>query len=340
MSFALSSLHRAATMHAARLSLSLILMTTSFALTQEEPSRLRYVIPEGWTPGIDGRTLLPPGGNSVVTFGPSTTFARPAEQWMLECWNIVSRGLKLVSGPAPGTQGEFLTRIGVFQQPDGTHVWLCLGTLIKNDRGESVIYLARDEAQFRADVPSFARMLQGITIAAPTVGLRSSTPDATSTPPGVPAAAAAEQRGPVVAGNDDVAGLHLATTRQLRFNPLGGSGGADWEMRTEYYLFSRDGRVFRGRDLPSAPEGDIGRFDFEAARRQAPGNYGTYTVRAGQVVMQFPDETVTATRPGTDVLAIRGTKFQRSIRAKSASPQPAGSIAPAPANSPGTKNPR
>jgi hypothetical protein len=113
------------------------------------------------------------------------------------------------------------------------------------------------------------------------------------------------------------AGLYLATTRQLRFNPFGSPGSASWEVATEFYLLSRDGRVFRGRDLPSAPDGDISRFDYDAARREAPGNYGTYTVRGNQVIMQLgdaPHETITATRSEPDVLDIRGTKFTRSIR--------------------------
>lgn len=118
-----------------------------------------------------------------------------------------------------------------------------------------------------------------------------------------------------------VAGLYLATTRQLRFNPFGGPGSASWEVATEFYLLSHDSRVFRGRDLPNAPGGDIGRFDYDAARSEAPGNYGTYTVGGPEVVMQFgdlPHETITATRPEPDVLEIRGTKFTRSVRERSA----------------------
>jgi hypothetical protein len=114
-----------------------------------------------------------------------------------------------------------------------------------------------------------------------------------------------------------VAGLYLATTRQLRFNPFGGSGSASWEVATEFYLLSPDGRVFRGRDLPNAPGGDVGRFDYDAARREAPGNYGTYAVRGPEVVMEFgaaPAETIAATRPEPDVLDIRGTRFKRSVR--------------------------
>ena len=113
------------------------------------------------------------------------------------------------------------------------------------------------------------------------------------------------------------AGLYLATTRQLRFNPFGGSGSASWEVATEFYLLSRDNQVFRGRDLPNAPGGDIGRFDYDAARREAPGNYGTYTVSGPEVIMQFgdpPEETIAAPRPEPDVLEIRGTRFKRGVR--------------------------
>ena len=114
-----------------------------------------------------------------------------------------------------------------------------------------------------------------------------------------------------------VAGLYVATTRQLRFNPFGGSGSASWEVATEFYLLSADGRLFRGRDLPTAPDGDISRFDYEAARREAPGNYGTYSVADKTVVLQVgepPHEMITATQPEPDVLEIRGTRFKRSVR--------------------------
>ena len=79
--------------------------------------------------------------------------------------------------------------------------------------------------------------------------------------------------------------------------------------------------MFRGRDLPNAPGGEVGRFDYDAARREAPGNYGTYTVRGTEVVMQFgdpPHEAITATGAEPDVLEIRGTKFKLSIRERSA----------------------
>ena len=85
------------------------------------------------------------------------------------------------------------------------------------------------------------------------------------------------------------------------------------EWRTEFYLLSRNGRVFRGPDLPKAPGGDISRFDYDAARREAPDAYGTYTVRGREIVLKMggSQEAIVATRPETGVLEIRGTKFKR-----------------------------
>ena len=102
---------------------------------------------------------------------------------------------------------------------------------------------------------------------------------------------------------DSVAGLYLATTRQLRFNPFGPPGSASWEVATEFYLLSPHGETFRGRDLPDAPGGDIRRFDFAAAGRDVPGNYGTYSMRGSDVEMRFgepPHEIVTAVRSEPD----------------------------------------
>jgi hypothetical protein len=53
---------------------------------------------------------------------------------------------------------------------------------------------------------------------------------------------------------------------QYRMNPLGTPGSGSLEWRTEFYLLSHDGRVFRGPDLPNVPNGDISRFDYDAAR--------------------------------------------------------------------------
>ncbi len=278
--------------------LLLALSAVNTATAQEESSRLRYVLPDGWTPAIDGRTLFPPGGDAAVTFAPSAPFTGTAKQWMEEAWTSIARELKVLSGPAPGTQGEFLTRIGLLQKADGANIWLCLNTLVKNGRGESVMLVAGGDAEFRAHLPTLSKMLAGVTVASPAA-------TSASTPPA--------PHGPAIAGGEEVAGLYLASTSQYRLNPLGTSGSGSLEWRTEFYLLSRDGRVFRGPDLPKAPGGDISRFDYDAARREAPDASGSYTVRGAEVVLKMgtQQETIVATRPSAGVLEIRGTKFKR-----------------------------
>jgi hypothetical protein len=132
-----------------------------------------------------------------------------------------------------------------------------------------------------------------------------------------PSQAAAPQPRPSSAGGDEVAGLYLASTSQYRLNPLGPAGGGSMEWRTEFYLLSRDGRVFRGPDLPKAPGGDISRFDYDAARREAPAASGYWWVRGREVVLKMgepPQEIIVATRPAAGVLDIRNTKFKRTVK--------------------------
>ena len=81
---------------------------------------------------------------------------------------------------------------------------------------------------------------------------------------------------------------------------------------------SRDGRVFFVFDLPKAPDGDISRFDYDAARREAPSASGTYTVRGREVMLKMgpEQESIVAMRPESGVLEIRGTKFKRGVAEK------------------------
>lgn len=286
----------------------LVMGIVNIAAAQEQPSHLRYAVPDGWTPSLDGKSLMPPGGNSAVTFAPSTPFDGTAEQWSVESWNNIAREMTVLSGPVPGTQGAFVSRIGYLQHPDGRQVWLCLNTLVEDGRGESVILIAGGDAEFRAHLPALSRMLAQTKVASP-AGAATVTAAAAS-----PASAASH------AVSNDIPGLYLASTAQYRLNPLGGTGSGSMEWRTEFYLLSRDGRVFRGPDLPNAPGGDISRFDYEAARREAPSAYGTYVIRGREVVLTIghsPQETIVATRPLAGVLEIRGTRFKRSVADKS-----------------------
>ena len=110
-----------------------------------------------------------------------------------------------------------------------------------------------------------------------------------------------------------VPGLYLARKQQIRFNMFGSPGSGSWEWTTEFYLLSREGRVYRGRDLPSVPGGDIHTFDYDAAQREDLGNSGTYVVQGNVVVLRIGDnEPIEARRLEGNVLQIQNTNFTRS----------------------------
>ena len=106
-------------------------------------------------------------------------------------------------------------------------------------------------------------------------------------------------------------GLYLATVRRMVFRATGGS---EWTTSTEFYLLSPQGRVYRGHGLPEVPGGNVSRFDYDKARRDDPGNSGTYSASGNRVTLMVGDERIPATLTGPDELEIRGTKFRRSVK--------------------------
>ncbi len=86
--------------------------------------------------------------------------------------------------------------------------------------------------------------------------------------------------GPAGVDTRAVAGLYV--TPRLKMLSATGSVAS-----TYYYLFSPDGRVYRGYGLPKAAGGDIHRFDYAAAAREDPENAGTFEVRGDQLVIRM-----------------------------------------------------
>jgi len=113
-----------------------------------------------------------------------------------------------------------------------------------------------------------------------------------------------------------IAGLYLGQASLFQFDPLGAPGSGRWALRTRYYLFSRDGRVHRGNDLPNSPAGDIQQFDYETAQREDPGNAGRYAVEGSQVTIRLnagPDlETTVAEITPEGHLTISGTTYKKA----------------------------
>lgn len=287
-------------------------------------SRLAVTAPAGWKSVQDPQTqltvLVAPDNGALMTFIASTPFTGTAKQWHEDRWSQLVQGISPAAPPQNAELGSFLTRAGVFRNSDGTQPWIRLYTTLRDGLGEGLLFIASNEQQFLAWREAVDRQVRASSLEAGPIA-PTATPAATAPakPTAVPAPNAAKSDGAV-------AGLYLATTRQLRFNPLGGSGSADWEVRTEYYLLSRDGQVFRGRDLPSVPGGDLARFDFAAARREVPGNYGVYEASGDLVRFQLGGtggDRLEAKRISADILEIQGTRFTRSVPEKKTEPPPA-----------------
>ncbi len=85
-----------------------------------------------------------------------------------------------------------------------------------------------------------------------------------------------------------------------------------WMMDPRFYLFSEDGRFYRGHRLPSAPGGDIRRFDYQRARELDPSNSGTYEVTGKELVIQVPGQNpIKLPLQADDVLKIEGITYKR-----------------------------
>jgi hypothetical protein len=115
----------------------------------------------------------------------------------------------------------------------------------------------------------------------------------------------------------DIAGLWLASKMLFNPNLSGGVGSGSFQAGTEFYLLSPDGRAYRGRKLPQTSGGDIRRFDYDAAQREDPQNYGRYFLRGATFIIRFgppPQETITVNRTGADACEIYGVAFKRDVK--------------------------
>lgn len=118
-----------------------------------------------------------------------------------------------------------------------------------------------------------------------------------------PALSAAKKKA-APGADSKVAGLYLGAS--MVYTPTGFMAGSKW------YLLSPDGRAHMGLKLPKAPGGDLSRFDYDAAKREAPQYAGTYTVAGKRVTIRLGLETVTGELNAAGDLTIRGTVFKHT----------------------------
>jgi hypothetical protein len=109
-----------------------------------------------------------------------------------------------------------------------------------------------------------------------------------------------------------LAGLYVGSRLIWQGNPFGGVGSGTWMPGTYWYLLSPDGRVHRGIRLPSVTNGDITRFDYDAARRKDPANSGSFAVEGTRVNFVIGGQTLVAEVTPEGNLSIGGTTFQKA----------------------------
>lgn len=111
-----------------------------------------------------------------------------------------------------------------------------------------------------------------------------------------------------------MAGLYMGTKAKYIVNLNGPVGSGSHVPALHFYLFSADGRVYRAYDELRAPDGDVNRFDFDAAQRADPVNSGRYTVSGNQLRIQMgsqPPETITTAAPQNNRVTIDTVIYMR-----------------------------
>ena len=111
-----------------------------------------------------------------------------------------------------------------------------------------------------------------------------------------------------------VAGMYLGTKPRYKVNLNRPVGSGDWVTAMHYYLLSPDGRVYRGYDMPTAPGGDLSRFDYDAAQRDDPDNSGRYTVQGNQLYIQMggqQPEAISTAVPAGNRLVVNTVVYLR-----------------------------
>ena len=165
---------------------------------------------------------------------------------------------------------------------------------------------AQTVERFNADWPAVQKMLDSIRVVDATGGAGASAGGSGA------AGAGGTTHAPGPAASR-VAGLYIGSRMMFQGDPMGGVGSGSWVASSYWYLLAPDGRVQRGYRVPKTPNGDITRFDFDAARREAPQDSGTYTVEGSKVTLVMGEETLLADIAANGGLSIRGTPFAKSL---------------------------
>lgn len=152
------------------------------------------------------------------------------------------------------------------------------------------------------NMPTWQRALPALNAMAATLRVETGAP-----PPKMAAVPGPEGRA--------IAGLYMGTKSKYVVDLNRPAGYGSHVMAAHYYLLSADGRVYRAYDEIRSPGGDIGRFDFEAAKRADPVNSGRYAVQGNELRLQMgdgqPPETIVIVKPQGGRLTINSVLYVR-----------------------------
>ena len=161
---------------------------------------------------------------------------------------------------------------------------------------------ARSAERLQADLPAVTKMIESLKVVAAAGG--PATGGARGGAQGAAAASSPRIR--------ELAGLYVGSRMMFQANPFGGVGSGTWVPGSYWYLLSPEGRVQRGYRMPQAPAGDISRFDYDQARREAPADGGSFTVQGAHITFVMGSDTVVADIAPDGSLSINGSPFRRS----------------------------
>ena len=169
------------------------LAASVLAAAPETASDLAFTRPAGWGRSVDVRShlviLTPPARHASAAFMDGQDFGGTADAWHRGIWDRLTRNLKPRGAVTDGRRGDFQTTWAAFDKPDGAQTWVCLYTVVRDGRGEGVLFFADGEGPFRSNLTTVNQMVDGITFAPPTAVGASNPPAAPAekSPPAAPA---------------------------------------------------------------------------------------------------------------------------------------------------------
>jgi hypothetical protein len=111
-----------------------------------------------------------------------------------------------------------------------------------------------------------------------------------------------------------VAGLYQGIKPKYMATMYNVIGSGYYQNALHFYLLAPDGRFYRAYDRLDVPGGAIANFDFDAAERNDPENFGHYTIDNGKLILATEGrnpQTIVSHTPADRTLVIESVTYQK-----------------------------